>query len=127
MGQEELLMSKSCPREPGFVYHATSAARLKKITREGLQARPQPVCHADEARCTKESVVFFAMKPEGAAVWGSEVLRFPEPPDWAGDDYSDTTIYPDGRIGPSQGYTDRGIPPSDLAVCRRGRWEPLRK
>lgn len=111
----------------GYGYHATTARNLRSIVCEGLSPAIQPVCHADEERCIDEPVVFFSPTESHASVWGPRVVRFPLPAEYYDDDYSDTTMLPDGTITATNLYTLDPIPPEQIEVRRGKTWVPARQ
>jgi hypothetical protein len=119
-------LKKSCPIAPvgEYGYHATVRGKLREIARFGLEPRRQPLCHADEDRCTRERVLFFAPTVQHASVWGKEIVRFPWPEESFEDDYGDTTIV-DGEVVRTAHFTYDAVPAAQVEICRRGRWVPL--
>ena len=109
-----------------YAYHATEKKLLRRIAREGLLPKRQPVCHADEDRCVREAVIFFSPKPEWASRWGRTILRFPLPAEYEEDWYGDDMLVGDEILRTSY-YTHLAISPEYIEVQVGRRWIPLMK
>lgn len=116
--------SRTLERVP-FVFHATRERRIRSIAGRGLLPKRQPVCHADEDRCTREAVVFFTPTEDMAYLWGDVLLRFPWPPDIHRDRYSDCIMLEEGVFVLSSYFTHRPIPAREIEVLVGEEWVPI--
>lgn len=108
-----------------WVYHATTSRALDAIRVHGLVPRRQPKKHRSEKRGTRDAVVFFAIKEDGASIWGPVLLRFPFPDEAEPDPYSDTTYVTGYGAVETNWYTREHIPPETIQVKTASGWTSL--
>jgi len=108
-----------------WVYHATTPSALAHVRREGLVPRKQPKKHRREERATSDPVIFFAIKEDGARIWGPVLLRFPFPEEATPDPYTDTTYVSGVGAIEMNWYTYEAIPPDEIEVKTAKGWVQL--